>query len=372
MIDNNSIDCMKKWFLSLILIGVVLVSGCVEQDGEGPEYHDNALKMEYEVTEKIEKTRILPGQSIRMIVYLTNQVEKDTTNVDMIISNPYGIEISRVNCGSNCVCDSTNQGKKDCGNGISCYYNGCNYDKIQSLDEVEINFALDVPSEEEITSVGYELKPELTLEYDYDGQSMLFIPILRYGEKPTETKTEFTQTTGPIHVDIRSDKWVRGGSIFPLFVEVKDVVKSGEKIMIEKDDFKLTKYTHITGLGGNLGRCDFEGVSGCIGDPDPCSETANCDVCGCDRVDHLACGGEPTSCESHSEDACRLCGCNWLDTKVNIPIKNIELPMKDPLVCTLEAENPTVPMVKALIGIDYSYRYKIEKTETIRVEKGLF
>jgi len=310
---------MKKWFLGLILIGVVLVSGCVDQEEEGPEYNDNALKMEYEITEKIEDIRILPGQTVRMVVYLTNQVENDTTNVDIIISNPYGIEISRVDCGLDCTCEG---GSNECsGKPVSCYYNGCNYDKIQSLDQVEINFALDIPSEEEITSVGYELKPELTLEYNYDGQSMLYIPILRYGEKPTETKTEFTQTIGPIHVDIRSDKWVRGGSVFPLFVEVKDVVKEGENIMIEKDDFKLTEYTHITGLGGNLGRCDFT---------------------------------------------------NENTITYYIPEKDIELPMKDPLVCTLEAENPTIPMVKALIGIDYSYRYKVEKTETIRVEKGLF
>jgi len=311
---------MKKWFLGLILIGVVLVSGCVEQEEDKQEPQDNVLKMEYEVTEKIEKTRILPGQSIRMIVYLTSQVDNDTTNVSMTISNPYGIEISRVDCGHNCVCPDA---PSSCPGGVSCYYNGCHYDTIQDYDLEEINFALNVPTEEEITSVGYELKPELTLEYDYGGESTIYIPILRYGEKPIEVETEFGQTKGPIHVDIRSDKWVRDGSIFPLFVEVKDVMSSGSKITINRDNFQLFHNDYIYDFGkdednNDTGRCDFNP------------------------------NGNP---------------------KPNI---DIDLPMKDPLVCTLKSKSLTAPMVKALIRIEYSYRYKIEKTETIRVEKGLF
>lgn len=312
-----------KWLLAFLIL-IVFISGCVLDGGDDqiePTYNDNALKMEIKIREKEEKRRILPDQTIRMVVTLTNQVENATEDVNLEIINPYGIEISKVDCGNDCMCvwnESSPQGytKSGCGSDIDCAYNGCQYDSIQSLDEVEIIYGLKIPSEEEISSMGRELKPKIGLEYEYKGISALYVPIYRYGEKPAEPKKEFTQTTGPIHVEIDSENWVRAGDLFPIYVDVKDVGRSSEKVTIYKNDFTMCK-DHAD-IGSSIGRCDFV-LSG------------NCYI---------------------SE-------------------KNITPPLINPLVCTLRAEqDPATPMVKAPIIIDYSYRYELEKIETIRVEKA--
>jgi len=314
-----------KWLLAILLV-VVFISGCLDQNGDEitPTYSDNALNMEIRIREKEERRRILPGQTIRMTVTLTNQVENETQYADLRIINPYGIQISKVDCGDGCVCLWPNDKEKSCTLG-KCYYNGCYYDSIQSLDEEEITFGLKMPGEEQISAGGRELKPEIRLEYNYSGTSVLYVPIYAQGEKPAEPKKEFTQTTGPIHVDIDSDNWVRAGDLFPVYVDVEDVAHSTEDLIIPNDKFEISighadvKET-IDGEIVKIGRCDFEGpVDGPF-----------------------------------------------------FPEENIELPLRNPLVCTLKAEEPEAPMVKAPIIIDYWYRYKVEKTEMIRVEKALF
>jgi len=352
-----------KWLLAILVL-IVFISGCMDQDGDEitPTYNDNALKVEVKIREKEENRRILPDSTIRMVVTLTNQVEDATKNVSLKITNPCGIHISKVDCGDGCICewptekiicegevfgqctcfsvdscgdidmcDCTGCNKNlciDAGTGfseserccqpcestISCYFNGCHYGSVQSLDEIEITFGLKIPSEEQISEMGRDLKPEIMLEYDYSGVSTLYVPIYKYGEKPAEPKKEFTQTTGPIHVDIESDDWVRAGDLFPLYVDAKDVVHSSEEPTI--NSFTMTM-NHADGKEGE--RCDFDGS---------------------DRV--------------YSKD-------------------DIKLPLINPLVCTLEADESNVlpaPMVKNTITVEYSYRYRVEKTETIRVQKA--
>jgi len=302
-----------KILIIFSLLSIVFLSGCIEKNEE-VGYSDEALKLETEISEKTEGIRILPGQTVRMIVYLTNQVENPVKDVDFYISNPYGIMISRVDCGFGCVCE---RGSNSCGN-VSCDYNGCHFDEIQSLDQYEIDFSLKIPSEEEISYFGWELKPELTLEYNYSGVSILYLPILKYGEKMEKPASELTQTKGPIHVDIQSDKWISSGSIFPLYVSVKDVINSQSRIKIEKNNFHLSIPDYIELNETEIGRCDFSKGDGYY-----------------------------------------------------IPKKgDIMLPLKNPLVCTLKA-NVTIPMVKAPIQAEYSYRYRVVKTEDIKVEHAI-
>jgi len=306
---------MKSKCLLAILILIIFISGCINDEKEiEPEFKDNAVKMDVKIREKEENRRILPGQTIRMTVTLTNQVEDETDNVDLKIINPYGIQISKVDCGDGCVClwpDIV-----DCSvTGRSCNFNGCYYDSIQSLDEQEITFGLKIPSEEEISAMGRDLEPKIMLDYHYGGTSVLYVPIYKYEEKPVEPKKEFTQTTGPIHVDIDSDNWVRAGDLFPAYIDVKDVVRTSEKIIIIKNDFTMT-VEHAGIDEETIGRCDFTSPA---------------------------------------------------YTK---PKEDINLPLDNPLVCTLKAEEPSAPMVKTSITIDYSYTYKVEKTEKIRVEKA--
>jgi len=304
-----------------VLILTVFISGCVEQNGGNevtPTYNDNALNMEVKIQEKVENRRILPGSTMRMVVTLTNQVENATNGVDLKITNPYGIQISKVDCGSNCVCLwGQTENPCDSSPGVSCSFNGCHYDSIQSLDMKEITFGLKVPGEEEISSLGRDLKPNIIVKYNYSGTSALYIPIYRYGEKPVEPKKESPPPTkGPIHVSIDSDDWVRSGDLFPIYVNVKDVVQSSEKLMIYNDSFEMFI---CNAQKEGMGRCDFIGP---------------------------------------------------INDYYYQPKENITLPLSNPLVCTLKANPIEVPMVKASIVIDYSYTYKVEKIETIRVEKA--
>jgi len=256
-----------------------------------------------------------------MVVTLTNQVENETGNVDLKIINPYGVHISKVDCGDDCICEwEEGRAKKidtkgKCNGDVQCDYNGCTYSSIQSLDIKEITYGLKISSEEEISEMGRDLKPEIMLKYDYSGTSALYVPIYKYGEKPVDPKKEFTQTTGPIHVDIDSDNWVRAGDLFPIYIDVKDVAHSTEKLTIYKNDFTMS-VDHASISDPTIGRCDFTSPT----------------------YEH--------------------------------PEKNITLPLINPLVCTLKADDITAPMVKAPIIIDYSYTYKVEKTEKIRVEKA--
>jgi len=353
-----------------ILVLIVFISGCLEQDGDEvkPTYNDNALNMGIKIMEKEEQRRILPGSTIRMVVTLTNQVEDATDEVDLKITNPYGILISKVDCGSGCICIWPES--KPCG----CSYNGCYYDSIQSLDKEEITFGLKIPTEEQISEMGRDLQPKIVLKYNYNGVSALYVPIYKYEEQPIEPKKEATQTTGPIHVDISSDNWVRAGDLFPIYLTVKDVVNPSKKLTINKDVFTMT-VDHADIDEATIGRCDFKSGGKCSGDY-PCSditEESHCWECGCGWVsgsDPRCVGPSPgVPCESFNEDQCSICECNWVSAYV--PEENITLPLKNPIVCTLRAEeNPQTPMIKAPIIIDYSYTYEIEKTETIRVEKA--
>lgn len=317
---------MKIVWLLTVLILVVIISGCIGQNGGTitPTYSDNALKMDIKIREKEEGRRILPDQTIRMTVTLTNQVEDETRDVNLNITNPSGVHISKVDCSFGCICEwkdspsPAHYEKTGCGSGVDCNYNGCHYDSIQSLDIEDITFGLKIPSEGEMSSMGgRDLNPKIVLEYDYNGTSSLYIPIYKSGEQ-AQVKKQLTQTTGPIHVDIDSDDWVRAGDLFPIYVDVKDVVGSSEKLTLDKNKFTMS--TGHVDISDNIGRCDFTG----------------------------------------SQDG------------PYYPTENITLPLDNPLVCTLKAreESPAPPMVKAPIIIEYSYRYKVETTETIRVEKA--
>jgi hypothetical protein len=297
-----------KWVLAILLIITIFLSGCEEKEPPVEEFKDDALKFEYEIKEQVEKERILPGQTIRMVIYLTSQVRDDINDVYIKITDPYGIKIDAINCYPyTCSCNWNDTS--------SPYFNGCYIQNILSKDLVEVYFSLKMPTEEEISPLGRDLKPELTLNYEFNGTSILYIPILRQTEQPpTETTVETVQTKGPIHVDLKSDKWVRSENVFPLIVDVKDVISlfSQHQTVIDKNNFHL----YLTHLSIDTAGGDFESTG--------------------------------------------------------IPKGNITIPMKNPLVTTLKAELiVSEPMVRAMIRAEYSYTYEKKVIKTIRVEKAL-
>jgi hypothetical protein len=354
-----------KWVLAILLIITIFLSGCEEKELPVEEFKDDALKFEYEIKEEIEKERILPGQTVRMVIYLTSQVPDDIKNAYIKITNPYGIKIDDINCyRGNCICNWEDPN--------SPYFNGCYINKIISKDLVEVYFSLKMPTEEEISPLGRDLKPELTLKYEYKGASTLYIPILRETEQPpTGITVESTQTKGPIHVDLKSDKWVRSESFFPLLVDVKDVISlfSQHQTIIDKNNFHLY-ITHLSMI--NSASESFENSTSCSGfypSNDTCSSY---DLSECNGIE--CCTWEdscvPKLCSLVSDSACTDCaGCyafSW------IPKNKITVPMKNPLVATLKAELiVSQPMVRAMIRAEYGYTYEKKVIKTIRVEKAL-
>jgi len=293
----------KGLVLSLVLVGII-ISGCVEQDVVTPEYHDEALKIETEVTGEV-----LPSQGINLKVRLVNQVPDIVKDVKFKITDLYGLQIVRRNCA----------------NGVVKSY-GCDFpDGIQSLDDREINFVLKVPTKEELARIGRELKPELTLEYIYFGETTFLIPILGLNERSTDAKSQLIQTKGPVHVDIKrgftesKKEWEWNGSGFSVVIRFEDVLTSESQVTIDKDKIDITLDNLYTDPQETFGRCDFD---------------------------------FPTS--SHP----------------NYKLKeNVTLPMTTPILCALEGDSKGMPWVYGQVRVKYDdYRYKAVETKSIQVE----
>ena len=302
----------KEWLIvSLVIFVTILISGCgVWDQSQGnftPEYKDEALKFDYEIT-----GQVLPGQIINMKVRLTNQVEDDINNVELRITDFYGLDLVSEICG----------GSKlgNCGIFTEC---GCGPLSIPSLDEKEITFVFRVPSQNEIAKIGRELKPEFTLKYEYHGEATYFIPILREGETKTTTKIELVQSKGPIHVDMErgftssTKDWEVSGSQFSVIFRVKDVTNTKSEIIIgdESNEFFQIYLNEPT-----LIIPDFE--------------------------------------------SCR----DFIQEGDHYKVSEITLPLRVPLVCAFQCSNSGTPWVYGTIQVKYYYNYKMVKTETISVE----
>jgi hypothetical protein len=299
---------MRKSLVFAILLGIVLFSGCVKQTDQKVEYKDEALKMEIKFPDKT-----LPNQIVKMKITLTNQVEDYVNNTSVRITDFYGLTLIDQTCP-----DGTPlEGEETCG--LISDKCGCYFESIQSLDDREINFVFRVKGEEELARIGRDLKPEITLNYDYSGETVFLIPILSKNEKSTKAKMSTTQTKGPIHVEIErgltqsSDQWEIEDIAFPIIVWVKDKIKPDSERIIDKDAFKISL---INLEKAGVERCDFESIG-----------------------------------------------------NVLRPKTNITLPMKVPLICTLVGKIPEQkPWIYGMVIADYNYTYTVVKTETITVE----
>lgn len=302
----------KNLVVLAFLILIVLSSGCVNQTPGEPEYEDDALKLEIEVPD-----RSFPDQIVNVKVILTNQVENDITNITLRITDFYGLTLIYQNCSYD------GENLNDCG--FISTYCGCHFNSIpKDYDYREINFAFKVPGEDELARIGRDLKPEISLNYDYFGESGFFVPILSITEESTKVKIRTTQTKGPIHVEIErgltqsSDQWERPDVQFPVIVWVKDVIKSDSERAFDKRSLNLILL--------NLKTAD-EGK--------------------CDDFDSRPLG----------------------DTFILTPKESITLPMKIPLICTLVGFIPEgMPRTDGTIIVYYSYNYTIVETKTISVE----
>ncbi len=334
----------KHVILCLLLICIVFLSGCGgKQPPSIDEYNDEALKMTIDVNDEV-----LPNEAVKMIVYLKSQVPEDVSNVVIGISDPHGIKIKEVDCMNKCKCTVDNNGnvnKTGCSGDFSCSLygkpsnikpgidNGCSYKNIRSLDEKEIDFALKIPKTEEIEGGERTFEPKLTLEYDYLGQSIFYVPILRSDMTSTDKKLQLTQSFGPIHVKIEKgyttskQDWEEEGNIFSIKMTVEDVVHPSvtENLKtpteINQSDFNIYLSHLYTGEDfsptQDLGRCDFKKKN---------------------------------------------------KQEYTISSNKITLPLSSPLICALRTEDDLKnPAIDGTIRIEYSYKYRYVETKTINL-----
>ena len=307
---------MELLILSFLVI-IIFLSGCgindeSQQANFTPEEKDEALKFGYEITDQV-----LPGQVINMKITLTSQVKDNIDNIKLRVTDPYGLKLLSQNCVSAGGNDLPNCGF------VSPLRCGCEFSQLEGFEDIELNLIFKVPGSDEIARIGRELEPEFTITYDYRGESKYRIPILREGERTTTADIEETQTKGPIHVEMERGftssnyNWERSGSQFSIVIRVRDVLTSKSNVEIDRDKFNITLNRYL------------------IKSPEPGVL--------CDFV---------------------IVGTN----KYYNPKININLPMKTPIVCALEATNDQVPWAYGEIKVNYNYTYKTVKTERIDVE----
>jgi len=172
-------------------------------------------------------------------------------------------------------------------------------------------------------------KVDMSVQYDYEGESICYFRILSLEKESTKTKIQLTQTTGPVKVNIepgflieeKTDKgtktisdWTIEGKPFNIKISTKNIGTTGSDY--EFPELNLTDF-----------KIFLENVK-----PD----TSSCDF----RLEN-----------------------NYLTNG------NIIVPTKKPLTCILIPDsNFNEPEITGMIRTQYSYRYKLIKTETFKIQ----
>ena len=298
--------CMRKeWMITLVLIGILLTSGCLKQKpSETPKPKDEALKMDISLRGKNpqEDISVFPSQSFDIQVSLINQGGKNITNVRLALTDPYGLHL--------------NENEVDCGN-IGKYNResrSCDFSSFPPWTQVFVYFPFRAPDAEEVALIGTGLKPEFTLTYDFGGNATFYVPILSRTEKSTKAKTQLIQTKGPIHIKIeranQEEEWEVVGNPFAVLISFEDVLNPKSGVEINQNNFTLSLYNLDR---ASSGQCDFDD--------------------------------------------------KWH------PTRNITIPMETPLICLLNATSTNgQPWIYGKITAHYSYTYKVVKTQKVSIK----
>ena len=301
---------MKKWF-SLSLVLTILLAGCVDQGPTIAGCNVNGIVvLDYNV---LNLEEIRPGDITSIFFWLANQGDYDAEDVRVKFFDTQGFEVIDM---KGCVERSGNECKL--GNieaGFEC-----------QGDMKEVSVDLKAPETKGTRTVSFSVK------YGYSGSSSLIFSIWKKGTKQWGKK-EFSQTVGPISVDIdpgfllrrivegRTEtvtEWVEEGQKFTLKINVKNDGSLGSgfehpDITILKDDFKIR----------------FKNVH-----PDPDGK------------------------------------CNFTSKGDYYVLKNdITVPTKEPLNCNMIADEVDEEWESGKITVDYSYTYEFIGKQELEVKK---
>lgn len=293
---------MKKTILPVFLLFILIfLAGCTGHDGSG-SYSDEVLSIEIKAP-----SRILPNSDVEVSATLTNNANNPISNVRFLITDTYGLAIRSINC--------------DRGSRLS---NGCSFGSIDEQDEMIVTFILHVPKSY-VSTQELQVTPEFTLNYDYFGQTVWSIPIIKKKSIIESIPSlQVAQTPGPIKVDVQkgldvgseSGDSLNEGSVFSLVITVNDI--GGSEMTINKNNFwvKLTNLEVYSSEGQTS--CSFSGSS--------------------DRL---------------------------------TPLDDIKLPQEQPLYCVLKAKNIERGWEMGVIEINFNYQYKIIKQVSMEIITNL-
>ncbi|MBU5688476.1 MAG: hypothetical protein KQA31_03660 [Candidatus Aenigmarchaeota archaeon] len=219
-------------FLYIILILMILLSGCIEQSN----ISDNILiDIDYE-------KNVISGFDLPIKVYITNNFKKDIKNVKIYFDNLGILNFKNI---------------EECrGSKID---KGCVFQNIYSGEAEKVVFLVNIPESSYIS--GSKIKAQISISYDSEDQKVISIPILGNEYKEIKTLSEYS-TGGPVNVNVKissndnAKSFVRSGDI--IFLEV-DISSNSENVVIKKDDFSIS----LIGFSvyGDNKNCDFEGYN---------------------------------------------------------------------------------------------------------------
>jgi len=302
----------KNIVLLLVLIVIVLFSGCVNQDGTGnggPVYSDNALALvDYKT-----KINVYHNEETSIEFWLTNQVEYDVNNVNVKLFNPNVFTVKKI------ICDELENEGRD----------SCHFDKIPTTEARRVQIFLKAPSKEDIGTLEDSYKVDLSVKYDYYGESACYFRILSLRKESTKTKMQLTQTTGPVYVKIESG--------FLVQEKTDEGTRTISDWAVEGRPFNVKISTENV---GSLGP-DYEF-------PEITLSSFNI------FLENVALDDNP---------------CEFTLTDDGLTKANIIIPTKKPLTCILTPKKDlTKPEIPGVIRAQYYYTYEFIKTETFKIE----
>jgi len=226
---------MKTKYLVILLFSI-LFSGCTQQKGS---YGDLLIDVSY-------PDNIRYGRDFTITIYLENGFNRDVKNVLINLENIDILNFKKIEKCEGKILDK-----------------GCLIEKLEPGDGQEVVFLFNVPKEIYIPGKDVSIEPKIITSYDFDGQTIINIPIT--GEKYKENKNfQKFITNGPIMVDVslsdmEDGNSIRSDSIFDMRVNIQSPEKEN---VLKKDDFviKLEKI-HVYDSGDADNNCDFNIIS---------------------------------------------------------------------------------------------------------------
>lgn len=325
----------RKTALAAFLVLAVILSGCVEQDGDDIvelEYKDDVITIEdFYVSDRT------PYEGAVTVVdfYLKNNGEYPVTRVEVAFDAP-GFEIEELVC-----------------EGGSSIDNACIFDKDGEYGEIEPFDTRKVTLELGVLRIGL-LKPQTYTityytEYDYFGFRKMDIPIIDgvTVRKPLSEYSQSTPTYGPIKLSfepplrgerIEGDKtikeyWGVRDDPFKVEMEFKHV---GSRSIGEITDPEIEKCDVKLDLRGSLERASIGGVY------------LPCDFCG---------GGEPDCTDKER-------GYLFSNKTLDIPAK-LTCNFYSPTFSDPQFEDPETV---ATIWAEFNYTYRYTKAQSFDIQ----